>query len=50
MFAELLPAAAPYVASIDLAAGTVRRLADADDLAAIVLETCPSRWVRTMNP
>lgn len=31
-------------ASIELAASTVRRLSDADDLAAIVLETCPSRW------
>lgn len=36
-------------ASIALAADTVRRLAQADNLAAIVLETCPSRWAKTLK-
>ena len=35
--------------SIELAAGMVKKLADADDLAAIVLETCPSRWAKTQK-
>uniref|UniRef100_A0A7S0X2V7 Uncharacterized protein n=1 Tax=Mantoniella antarctica TaxID=81844 RepID=A0A7S0X2V7_9CHLO len=36
-------------ASIHLAASTVRGLSEADDLAAIVLETCPSRWAKTLK-
>ena len=36
-------------ASIDLAAGTVRDLTAADDLATVVLETCETRWTKTLK-
>ena len=36
-------------ASIELAASSVRRLSNADDLDAIVLEKCPSPWAKTLK-
>lgn len=36
-------------ASIELASSTVATLGASDDLAAIVLETCPSRWAKTLQ-
>jgi hypothetical protein len=36
-------------ASIELASSTVASLGDADRLGAVVLETCPTRWAKTLK-
>ena len=36
-------------ASIELASSTVASLGDADTLGAVVLETCPTRWAKTLK-
>ena len=36
-------------ASIELASSTVASLRDADELASVVLETCPTRWAKTLK-
>lgn len=36
-------------ASIELASSTVASLRDADALASVVLETCPTRWAKTLK-
>jgi len=36
-------------ASIELASSTVASLGDKDELSAVVLETCPTRWAKTLK-